>query len=60
MGNWQLMLDIEIQDRSHLRDILRTLKQEFQDIIFQIETNEVYQIDKFTQMAIEYPNILKK
>ena len=59
MGNWQLILDIEVNSRKDLRDLLRELKYEFQDIIAQIETNEVYEIDKFTQMAIEYPGLIK-
>lgn len=57
MGNWQLMLDIEIEDRTRLRDLLRELKMSFHDIIFEIEINEVYKIEKFTQMAIEYPEL---
>ena len=57
MGNWQIMLDVEIDNREKLRDVLRIIKQEFQDVIFQIEVNEVYKIDKFTQMAIEYPEL---
>jgi hypothetical protein len=59
MGSWQLMLDIEITSRSELRNLIRELKHNFQEIIQQIEINEVYQIDKFTQMAIEYPNLVK-
>jgi Lrp/AsnC family transcriptional regulator, leucine-responsive regulatory protein len=59
MGNWQLMLDIEIDNRDKLRDLIREMKHEFKDIIYQIEINEVYKIEKFTQMAVEYPDILK-
>jgi DNA-binding Lrp family transcriptional regulator len=58
MGNWQLILDIEINSRKELRELLREMKYQFKDIISQIEANEVYQMDKFTQMAIEYPNLL--
>lgn len=58
MGNWQLMVDIEIDDRAHLRELLRTLKHEFKDVVFAIEINEVYKIDKFTQMAVEYPKLV--
>ncbi len=58
MGNWQLMLDIEIKDRKALRGLINQMKHDFNDIIFQVEVNEVYQIDKFTQMAIEYPDLL--
>jgi DNA-binding Lrp family transcriptional regulator len=58
MGNWQVMLDIEIKDRNKLRELIRDIKHKFKDIIFQIEINEVYQMDKFTQMAIEYPELV--
>jgi len=57
MGSWQLMLDIEIGSREELRDLMREMKNEFKDIIQQVEVNEVYEIDKFTQMAIEYPGL---
>lgn len=57
MGNWQMMLDVEIENRAKLRDVLRVIKQEFKDLIFQIEVNEVYKMDKFTQMAIEYSEL---
>jgi DNA-binding Lrp family transcriptional regulator len=55
MGNWELMLDIEIADRSKLRELIREIRYNFKDIIAQVEINEVYKMDKFTQMAIEYP-----
>jgi Lrp/AsnC family leucine-responsive transcriptional regulator len=59
MGNWQLMLDIETKDLDELRDLLRKMKHDFNDIIFEIETNEIYKIDKFSQMVIEYPELTK-
>lgn len=59
MGNWQLILDIEIESRKDLRDLIREMKNEFKDIIRQVEINEIYEIDKFTQMAIEYPELMK-
>lgn len=57
MGNWHLMLDIEIENKTRLRNLLQEMKYSFQDIIFQIEINEIYKIEKFTQMAIEYPEL---
>ncbi len=60
MGNWELLLDIEVENREQLRDIMREIKNKFQDIIRQVEINEVYFMDKFTQMAIEYPELLKE
>ncbi|HRY82472.1 MAG TPA: winged helix-turn-helix transcriptional regulator [Candidatus Moranbacteria bacterium] len=60
MGNWDLMLEIEIETREALRDLIREMKNIFKDIIRQVEINEIYQMDKFTQMAIEYPELLSK
>jgi Lrp/AsnC family transcriptional regulator for asnA, asnC and gidA len=60
MGNWELLLDIEVENRQQLREIMREMKNEFKDVIRQIEVNEVYQMDKFTQMAIEYPELINK
>jgi DNA-binding Lrp family transcriptional regulator len=60
MGNWELLLDFEVESREQLRDILREMKQQFRDIITRAEPNEVYQMDKFTQMAIEYPELHEK
>ncbi len=60
MGSWQLMLDIEINNRAELRTLIREIKRSFQDIVFQIEINEIYKIDKFTQMAVEYPELIAK
>lgn len=58
MGNWQLMLDIEIESREELRDIIREMRNLFKDVIHRVEINEIYQMDKFTQMAIEFPDLL--
>jgi DNA-binding Lrp family transcriptional regulator len=60
MGSWELHLDIEIENRGALRDLIREMKNQFRDIIQRVEINEIYQMDKFTQMAIEYPNLLNQ
>jgi DNA-binding Lrp family transcriptional regulator len=57
MGSWELLLEIEIESRGALRDLVREMKNQFKDIIRQIEINEIYKMDKFTQMAIEYPEL---
>lgn len=57
MGNWELLLDIEIEDRESLRNLIREMKNEFKDILRQVEINEIYQVDKVTQMAMEYPEL---
>ncbi len=53
------MLDIEVENREVIRDLIREMKNRFKDIIRQVEINEIYQMDKFTQMAIEYPQLSK-
>lgn len=60
MGNWQMMLDIEIENDENLHDLIREMRYNFNDVIFQVEIGEVYQIDKFSQMVIEYPELLEK
>lgn len=59
MGSWELLLDIEIEDRASLRNLIRELKTKFKDIFQRVEINEIYQMDKFTQMAMEYPEMAK-
>ena len=60
IGYWQLMLDIEIPNRAGLRKLLREIRHEFKDIVVRVEVNEIYKIDKFTQMKIEYPELADK
>lgn len=57
MGQWQIMIDFEVESSAHMRDILRTMKYQFKDTIQEIAVNEIYQIDKFSQMKIEYPEL---
>jgi len=59
MGSWELLLDIETESHKELRDIIREMKNRFRYIIHRVEVNEIYQIDKFTQMVIEYPDLIK-
>jgi len=60
MGNWQMMLDIEMENGEKVRELSREMKYKFKDVIYQIEINEIYEIDKFSQMVIEYPELMKK
>lgn len=59
MGRWELLLDIEIESRDELRDLIREMKNQFKDILHEVEINEIYKLDKFAQMAIEYPELIK-
>jgi len=58
MGNWQLFLDIEIENHEQLRDLIREIKFQFQDIILEVAVNEIYKTEKFSQMVIEYPELI--
>ena len=58
MGEWQVLIDFEVKNREELRGILREMQYLFKDIIQEIAINEVYQIDKFSQMIIEYPDLI--
>jgi DNA-binding Lrp family transcriptional regulator len=58
MGSWQLFLDIEIESHERLRELMREMKFQFQDVIQQAEVNEIYKTEKFSQMVIEYPELL--
>lgn len=60
MGNWQLFLDIEIESHEGLRELIREMKFQFQDVIIQVEVNEIYKTEKFSQMVIEHPELLEE
>ena len=60
MGPWQAMIDFEVKDSAHLRTIIRDIRHDFSEIIKEIATNEIYKIDKFAQMKIEYPELAEK
>jgi Lrp/AsnC family transcriptional regulator for asnA, asnC and gidA len=60
MGNWQLFLDIEIESHEGLRELIREMKYQFQDVIIEIAINEIYKIEKFSQMVIEYPDLTEQ
>lgn len=59
MGSWDLLMDIEIESREALRNLIREMKNEFRDMLRQVEINEIYQVDKMTQMAMEHPELAK-
>jgi hypothetical protein len=57
IGNYQAMLDVEIFSREALRELIQEIHQNFSDLVVRVEINEVYKIDKFSQMASEYPEL---
>lgn len=60
MGNWQMMLDIEVENDEKLADLLRKMRYDFKDVIYEVATSEIKKIEKFSQMVIEYPELMKK
>lgn len=60
MGNWQLMLDIETEDEEKIHDLIREMRYQFNDVIFEVEIAEIGKVEKFSQMVIEYPELLEK
>ena len=60
MGKWQVLIDFGVENKTQMRDLLREIRYEFNDIVDEIAVNEVYQIDKFSQMVIEYPKLVEK
>lgn len=57
IGNFQALLDVEVSGREELRDIIQKIQHNFPQIIGEIATNEIYKIEKFSQMAIEHPEL---
>ena len=51
-GNWQLLLDVEIESQEKLRELLRTMLNKYSEIIVRIENTRVYKIDKFRDIPL--------
>ncbi len=47
VGNWQLLLDIEVPSVLHMRELSRELREKFADLIETVEPTLVYKIHKF-------------
>ena len=58
IGNFQAMLDVEIYTREELRSIIQDMYQNFTNLIYRIEINEIYEVEKFSQMTIEHPEFI--
>lgn len=57
LGNWDLVLDIEVERGEPFRRIIQEMKYEFSDIIHRVEPTYVYQIDRFRDIPVEYPEL---
>lgn len=52
LGGWQLMLDIEVESKEKLRNILRDMKLNFAHLVYRIESTEIYHIDRFRDIPL--------
>ncbi|MFA5872096.1 MAG: Lrp/AsnC family transcriptional regulator [Parcubacteria group bacterium] len=52
-GNWQALIDIEIESREKLRDLFRDMMQKYGDIILRVESTHVYKTDKFRDIPLK-------
>lgn len=53
LGNWQALIDVEIEDRERLRELLRRINSRFGDLILQSEITHAYRIDKFRDVPMK-------
>ncbi|MFA5050341.1 MAG: Lrp/AsnC family transcriptional regulator [Candidatus Micrarchaeia archaeon] len=57
LGNWDLVIDIEVESTEKLRDIIMDIKFKFSKIIQRIEPTYIYRIDRFRDIPVEYPEL---
>lgn len=60
LGNWDLVIDIEVESVDKLREIIMDIKFKFSEIVQRIESTYIYQIDQFRDIPIEYPELNKR
>ncbi len=57
IGNWDLVLDIEVERGEPFRKIIQEMKFKFSDIIQRVEPTYIYKIDQFRDIPVEYPEL---
>jgi Lrp/AsnC family leucine-responsive transcriptional regulator len=57
IGNWDLVLDIEVERGEPFRKIIQEMKFKFSDIIQRVEPTYIYKIDQFRDIPTEYPQL---
>jgi DNA-binding Lrp family transcriptional regulator len=57
LGNWDLVIDIEVEDMEALRGVIMEIKSKFSIIIQRIEPTYLYKIDRFRDIPTEYPEL---
>ncbi len=53
LGNWQLMLDVEVESKDKLRNVLREIKMKYAHIVYRIEATEIYHVDRFRDLPLK-------
>jgi DNA-binding Lrp family transcriptional regulator len=57
LGNWDLVIDIEVESIEKQRQIIMDIKAKFPEIIQRIEPTYIYKIDRFRDIPDEYPKL---
>lgn len=57
LGNWNLVIDIEVENMEKLRVIIMDIKFKFSNIIQRIEPTYIYRIDQFRDIPVEYSKL---
>ena len=55
-GNWQVLIDVEIDSREKLRDLLKRIMNKYGNLIIRIENTHVYKVDKFRDIPFKLEN----
>ena len=57
LGNWDLVIDIEVESGEGLRAVLMDIKSKFADVVSRIEPSYIHKIDRFRDIPDEYPKM---
>jgi DNA-binding Lrp family transcriptional regulator len=57
LGNWDLVIDIEVESMEKLREIIMDIKSKFSKIVQRIEPSYIYKIDQFRDIPVENPEL---
>jgi Lrp/AsnC family leucine-responsive transcriptional regulator len=57
LGNWDIVIDIEVESMEKLREVIMDIKSKFSKIVQRIEPSYIYRIDRFRDIPIEYPEL---
>jgi DNA-binding Lrp family transcriptional regulator len=52
-GNWQALIDVEIESPEKLRKLFREITRRYGDFVLRLESTRVYKIDKFRDIPMK-------